>query len=595
MRKHWLITNPEAQPAAPLLPVFTGRDFSFYAKPDEAQSFILNGSEIKILVDGYIMPVESTPQEFINQHEEELIFSLFKKYGIKFINYVKGNFSIVITEKDNFLAFNDHLGIRKIFYSNNQGKLLLSNKFNYAASLLKLNPSPENIAIHSLLHHFVSGITFSKELSYSEQATAFEFSASSGLKKRTYWDISELANSELTNCSIRDLKDYFNEIILSYIRYFKPLNVCMTLTGGMDSRLILAVLLENNIKPGTYAYGNPGSGDVIIAKKISELFGLDFLNHYEENPYSKWFGELCDEILETGDSVTHFHRAFRLAGIKSELSARPGTDMIIGGYMGGEGIKGVHYDDLIITRFTRTYSPDSKNKKALISEFLSNYFTEQNGLSYDFIIDFIDRLPWYGKDKKINEFYLNFILNASNHLAQDINFYHLHFPAIINPYMDIDYLKFLFRSPFNMLHKDNTSANQFRRLEVPRFHCTAIQMTSKELADMPFSSGFSPNDYLFSKYYYALKRGIHKRMNKKYLPHFSYGDWYLGFVKNEFEKISPSVNQFFNMQLAWKQLLSDKPGNEERYWHRFTNIVMIDKLISYYSKHGNRALQQTGN
>jgi len=582
VRKYWLVTNRDAHPPELIQPVFTDRNFRVFAQSNDVKSFNLKGTEIIILVDGYVIPVLSVFQEYINQYQEDLIFSLYTKYGPEFINYVKGNFSILIAEKDRFLVYNDHLGIRKIFYSDKNDILLITNNFKYAASLLELSPSPEHIAIHSLVHHFVAGITFSKELYYTGQSTVLEFSQLSGLKKRNYWDISNLLHSGINKISMSDLKDYLNEIILSYVQYFKPQNLCLTLTGGMDSRLILAILLDNNIKPGTYTYGNPGSGDTMIAGKISELFGLDFYNHYKADPDSKWFEALCDEILEAGDSITHFHRAFRLAGIKSELSARPGTDMIFGGFMGGEGIKGVHYDDLIITRFTRTYNPDSKNKKALISGFLDNYFTEQRDLSYDYIIDFIDRLPWYGKDKKANEFFLNFILNASNHLAQDINFYHIHFPRFINPYMDIDYLGFLFKSSFNMLHKDNTSANQLRRLEIPGFHCKAIKMTNKKLAEIPFSSGFSPDDYLINKYYYAIKRGIHKRMNKKYLPHFTYGYWYLQFIRNEFEKIQPSINQFYDLALAYKQLLSDKPGIEEKYWHRFTNIVMIDKMINFY-------------
>ena len=252
--------------------------------------------------------------------------------------------------------------------------------------------------------------------------------------------------------------------------------------------------------------------------------------------------------------------------------------------MGGEGIKGVHYDDLIITKFTRIYSPESGNKKELISGFFDDCFTDQTDLSYEYLIDFIDHLPWYGKDKKVNEFLLNFILNASNHLAQDINFYHLYFPLFVNPYMDIDYLRFLFGSTFSMLHKDNTSSNQLRRLEIPRFHCDAIKRSSRDLAKIQFSSGFSPNDYLFSRYYYALKRAMHKKLSKKYLPHFTYGDWYLQFIMDEFGRIDPLTGKLFDLEQAARELSSSSPGAEERFWHRFTNIVMINRMINFYNK-----------
>ncbi|GAA4681551.1 hypothetical protein GCM10023347_40530 [Streptomyces chumphonensis] len=51
----------------------------------------------------------------------------------------------------------------------------------------------------------------------------------------------------------------------------------LCLTGGLDSRLLLSVLLRNGVRPPALVCGQPHSDDMLIARKIAGQFGLDLV------------------------------------------------------------------------------------------------------------------------------------------------------------------------------------------------------------------------------------------------------------------------------------------------------------------------------
>jgi asparagine synthase (glutamine-hydrolysing) len=72
----------------------------------------------------------------------------------------------------------------------------------------------------------------------------------------------------------------FRESIALLDRYFSAVarsfgdRVCSALSGGYDSRLILASLLRHGVKPSLYVYGGAQEGDVRIAAHIARAEGL---------------------------------------------------------------------------------------------------------------------------------------------------------------------------------------------------------------------------------------------------------------------------------------------------------------------------------
>ncbi|HEX8224559.1 MAG TPA: hypothetical protein VF605_12145 [Allosphingosinicella sp.] len=59
-----------------------------------------------------------------------------------------------------------------------------------------------------------------------------------------------------------------------YVRQFGDRMFC-PLSGGLDSRLVLAALRAEGCRPGIYVYGCPQDGDVRIARSIGETLGFE--------------------------------------------------------------------------------------------------------------------------------------------------------------------------------------------------------------------------------------------------------------------------------------------------------------------------------
>jgi asparagine synthetase B (glutamine-hydrolysing) len=77
---------------------------------------------------------------------------------------------------------------------------------------------------------------------------------------------------------IKDIAETIYAIVTENIENLNDSDISLTLTGGMDSRLILAALLKAGVKPNCFTFGNPESKDVVFAKEISEKLGLAFHN-----------------------------------------------------------------------------------------------------------------------------------------------------------------------------------------------------------------------------------------------------------------------------------------------------------------------------
>lgn len=72
------------------------------------------------------------------------------------------------------------------------------------------------------------------------------------------------------------------------------------LSGGLDSRLLLAALRAQGCRPSVYVYGSSGSEDVRIARQIGEAQGFDV----------EWFEKAAYRHIEPGEFAAQVERNF---------------------------------------------------------------------------------------------------------------------------------------------------------------------------------------------------------------------------------------------------------------------------------------------
>ena len=107
-------------------------------------------------------------------------------------------------------------------------------------------------------------------------------------------------------------------------------NIFCTITGGCDSRSILAHLLHNGVKPRLDITGQSGHIDVLIAKEIASKIKADLML-VEDNPEEGWIDEAISAASMGMSGVIVTYRLYKKAKILGKID-----DTIELGGMAGE-------------------------------------------------------------------------------------------------------------------------------------------------------------------------------------------------------------------------------------------------------------------
>lgn len=581
--KNWLITNSKNCISSDKLKLIVEKPkFNFYSEGDYT-TYQLDSKTIHIQIEGYVLPRLSYYRELSKFQPINLIFEIYKNHKENFFKYIKGNFIIVIVYEDGFIVANDHVGVKKFYYHTNIPQFYISNNLQLIVQNSSFQLDEISIILHSLMQHYIAGRTFLKNIRYSQPASLIQYREN--LTETCYWSSEELVQMSRENFTFEEFADYFKEIIKAYIDFLSPQKISMTLTGGRDTRMILAALLNIKENPRVFTFGAPFSGDVITAKKIARQLGLEFHNHFQKNPTAEWYLNLSIEIVKIGNSLIHLHRAHRLDAIRREKDLASEIDMVFMGSMGGDYIKGAFLDDYIITELVRRWWFDSTISKVdLIKELLDRNFINIHDEQLEEIYSILRNEKYFGNNLKNNEFYVVHNLVGALHDSQDINLFDYEVKYCISPYMDIDFLYKLFSSKYSLFSNFKTSKNPLKRIKGAELHCNIINILAPKLAEIDFVRPYSPKDVVGNYYYYIVKRSIKELFKEKFPSNFPYGDWFPHFIKNQLQTIDEKkFGNIFNLYKMNSSFKNQNNNQTEGFWQKFTNIILLNLLLEYYS------------
>jgi len=581
----WFITvgkkETEKSYLTDLINIIEGSNFKIYST-ESLPIFYQNNKKYFFLCEGSLLPRLNSKIESNNEKISEIFIKEYVKHGENVIKRFKGKFIILIGTEDGFHLFSDRLGIKKFLYYKTKTIKYISNDISLIKKTTKAQVNINNVAIYSLTNRFPGGISMFDGIYHSSPACCLSY-INQQISINNYWSSEELYFSKKVKSTYKDYGNFFLKIIKQYLDYYDPKNISITLTGGSDSRILLGSLLRYGHKPSTFTFGHPESEDVTVAKNLAKSLNLRYNNYNKAKPTPEWFEDLTKIIREKGNSLINYHRAYRLDGLLQEKENNPLTEMTIVGHAGGEPIRGLFYDNLIVPDFVKNFSPGKKENKEKVIRELEQRFIVTSQIDLDFVLSFIDNLPYLKAEGKKREFLLIFDFLIANHLYQDLNLYDAYHDKIIIPFMDIDYLEYLFSSQFSMLYKNNTSNNQLKRLNIPALQSNVINIIYPPLARYQLNKGYSPSEYLNNKYLCAAKKAWRGYLKKNIPSNFSYDSWFLNYIKKRWPK-EPStwLKILFDLPSAKKGFNKNEHGISEKYWVKYSSIIMLDEFSKYY-------------
>lgn len=488
------------------------------------------------------------------------------------INNLFGAYFIIVISKNNIYYFRDQYGLFRSYEYTKSNYIYISNDIY---TLGKYSPSL-NININGLIEDSFQNCTLNEETLFYEIEkikNTYLYKYDSLLKKKEITSINYLKEDiEFSLSNLTMSIESITDIICNNYR-----DIFLSMTGGVDSRLILSIFLHNGIKPNII-YGKGDSiltytcdEDFEIAKQITKMYNLEFINldwSHRKNIISDY-----DNLLE------HFNSHFKIYNgninvlINYINLSTSDSDFFEFGYF-GEVFRSLDFQENLIH--------DRVEFEFLVSNYLRHDYNHLLFDSKTFIsylrnkIEFLIGHKELVTHRDINKLFLNYRYNADTHMLNFINSFSYSYPILIN------------NTIISLILKVDEDKKKYYGLQLQ-----LIDYFYKSLLEIPF---FSHNQKkVFNKNRFRLKSqkkisdhiiDFAKLLYKK-LPLADFKDQILIKFIAPYLKKHKHYNEFVSTLELQKTWSNDIWELEEdlniKVLSRNTSYVYIRNLMSYYA------------
>ena len=570
----WYITN--INHTSLKTQIILERYYVYFSKESES---IANFEEKWILL-GHIFPRTYVDKHYDQFNGVELIENLYLKYGDDFIKHVKGQFVVVHLLQDSFKIYSDHFAIRKFFFWQENDKFIISDDLKVISEVVKLTPSRESIANYAIDYHFTGGTTAFENVYHNQPAEIIEYK-NNGLHSSSYWNPADLLSLKQSNVNIRDISVSLSEAVDNGLNLINNDKISLSLTGGADTRNLLAVFLSKGLKPHLYTYGNPASADCLKSKAIAYGLGLNHSIH-NISMTSQLFEEYARKIIRLEGGLTSIHRAHRIIAVENEKQF---ADNMFLGTLGGEFIKGVTEDDYIVPSIVYNNWNTSDFTKDQLITYLQKKHIKPDNLNLENLLSLVRSQPYMNGDVICRKFSSLTYITAHLHDAQDVNLYRSVMDDVFTPFLDIDYLELIFSSKYTFNNKERIENKYLRRINNPVYASNFLKVTYPPLTKFLYSGDHKPSEVLFNKYFAAVSKMIRQKTVGKYEPNFPLTSWIVEFVEKNLPLCynSKVLSEVFDLYGLMIELKKGDHMAKESYWLKFTNPIMMYYLIEEFT------------
>lgn len=564
----WLLLNINAKSSS------TDSGYSFELNETENGGIEKNG---QWLITGHVFLRKRQHSQYKQLQGLKLVETLFNEYGNNFIQHITGQFIIIHLEPNKFTIYSDHFSIKKFFIWQNGNKFIISDDLKAIAQGVQLMPSNTSIANYTIDYHFTGGTTAFENVRHNEPGQIIEFK-NGKLNYSHFWQPGNLLKLKKEKVSIRNISEALSQAVDNGLHLLDKNKISLSLTGGADTRNLLAIFLSKEIKPHLYTYGNPNSDDCIKAKAIADGLGLSHRIHDIEMT-DNLFESYARKIIRQSGGLASIHRAHRIIAVEREKQY---ADNMFLGTLGGEFIKGVSEDNYIVPELVYENWHNQNITKDQLLNYLSKKFINSDAVDMEALLSLVKAQPYMNGSKLERKHNALSYITAHLHDAQDVNLYGNVMNDVYTPFLDIDYLELIFSSQFTFDNKEKIENKYLKRVNNPVYASNFIKATYPPLLKFLYSGDHKPSDVIFNKYFAVLMKIYRKRKTKgKYKPNFPLGTWMEKFIEKNLPLCYDykAIKETFNLNGLLQEFKKGDHQPKEAYWLKFTNPIMMRYII----------------
>jgi len=539
-----------------------------------------------IYIGGYLLPRNDLLQQYGAMGPHVLVASLYASYGKSFTDHVKGCFIVIIMKEDRVEIFFDHLGLFRAFYYSAAGRFLMAGTVSRLKEAgISSGPDRVSLAMQALFHRVPGHFTVYSDISKNGPADYFRLEGGT-VHQSAYFKPGDLTGNETVRQDVEteEFATLFRRNVINLNQYFNPESTLITLTGGKDSRTILAALLGAGIKPSGFTYGNPLSRDAVYAGKTARKAGI---SHSTYNPPAtrEWFKHEARAIIDRGDPEINIHRSHRRHAFTLAAADAGRETAFYAGYMGGELLMGIYYDDLIFTDFLKNIWNGSSAEQ-IIDERLKAYFIRPDPQLTGAILERISGMACtdVSLTRQMREFHGLFEIGIPHH-AQDINLSLSYWNYPCPAYLDIEFLMLLFRSRQSFLYRDASTANPVKRHNLFSLNMKLQHLLYPELDSVPFGKrgSYSNSEYLLGPVPWSIIKGFRYLTERRGYPSsFIYGTEYGEFLDGALGEAAAEgspARDLYDVDQACASVDKLNFPLTEKHLHKYSDIVTFNMMF----------------
>ena len=331
-------------------------------------------------------------QETVTPTKANSLLPLYEELGLSFLEKLNGIFSGALLDlrTNRVVLFNDRYGLGRIYYHESPDGFYFASE---AKSLLAVLPGLREIEQRSLAEFYSVGCVLQnrslfKDISLLPGGSQWTFHGDGRIERQRYFDPQAWEQQEQMDARsyTEQLTEVFSRIVPRYLQ--GPSAVGMSLTGGLDSRMLLAWARVDRGTLPCYTFGGPyrDSADVRIARRLAAIAGQPHTTIQVENNFFPEFSSLAEQTVYLSDGAMDVSGAVELY---VNRRAREIAPVRLTGNYGSE-----------ILRSNVAFRPGRLNRALFTPEFChlldqaeETYRTESAGNRLSFIA--FKQVPWH--------------------------------------------------------------------------------------------------------------------------------------------------------------------------------------------------------
>jgi asparagine synthase (glutamine-hydrolysing) len=256
---------------------------------------------------------------------------------------------LVVDGIHGFIAITDRVGSRRIYAGGDSGGMWLTSEILlYPEGVV----DPAAVASYLVNRYIYNGRTIYRGVQSLERACVHRVDAH-GIGSEAYWRFTYAPREDSDSVATDRMMLELGELIRKAVRRRIPANgkVCISMSGGVDSRGVLGALLEESKSRGfelkAMSYGLESDTDVVAARSICAQFGINLHR-------VSFRGNLSSAIklnADCSDAVVFFYPQ-GLDGLRDVISSL-GSDsiMFVGDECFGLNMEGMTRSDFSFATF----------------------------------------------------------------------------------------------------------------------------------------------------------------------------------------------------------------------------------------------------